>query len=87
MKDNIIRHLTQDPVLRPVVQRHPFPPEKEPGLVYHGLLASIISQQLSTKVADVIRGRFLALFEDEYPMPERLLSTEVVTLRRVGLSN
>ena len=41
--------------------------------IYLSLLSSIISQQLSTKVARVIKGRFLALFPGEYPQPEWVL--------------
>ena len=86
MKNKITRHLSQDPVMARLTKNHPFPENIVPVSVYERLLTSIISQQLSTKVADVIRGRFLDLFEDGYPDRERLLSMDMDTLRSVGLS-
>lgn len=56
------------------------------GDVYYDLLESIVSQQLSTKVADVIFRRFLKLFPGEYPHPHQLLGMDLDTLRSVGLS-
>jgi len=51
------------------------------------LCASILSQQLSTKVADTIYARFLNLFGNKDPLPSDILSTPVETLRSIGLSN
>jgi DNA-3-methyladenine glycosylase II len=51
------------------------------------LIASIMSQQLSTKVAKVIYQRFLELYNGEEPQPEQILSTPKETLRSIGLSN
>src|SRR5215203_7159281 len=51
------------------------------------LCASIMSQQLSTKVAKVIYQRFLNLYEDEEPTPEQIVGTPPATLRAIGLSN
>jgi len=53
--------------------------------VYLYLCFSILSQQLSTKVADVIRKRFLNLYSGK-PTPEQILATSHETLRSVGLS-
>ncbi|MEI6184592.1 MAG: DNA-3-methyladenine glycosylase 2 family protein [Bacteroidota bacterium] len=50
-------------------------------------MASIISQQLSTKVADVIYARFIGLFNGKEPKPHQVLETSIDTLRSVGLSN
>jgi len=55
--------------------------------IYVSLLESIVSQQLSSKVAKIIWQRFLILFNDEYPQPERLIQLDIATLRSVGLSN
>ena len=55
--------------------------------VFFYLVASIMSQQLSTKVANTIRQRFLALYHDRIPTPEEVLSTPFETLRSIGLSN
>lgn len=51
------------------------------------LMASIMSQQLSTKVAKVIYKRFLELYEGEEPEPKQVLETPFETLRSIGLSN
>ncbi len=50
------------------------------------LMASIMSQQLSTKVAKVIFHRFLKLYNDAEPTPQQVLATDVETLRAIGLS-
>lgn len=54
--------------------------------LYLWLCASIMSQQLSTRVADVIWKRFLALYEKE-PTPDQIINTPPATLRSIGLSN
>lgn len=51
------------------------------------LCASIMSQQLSTKVADVIYKRFLDLYGGKEPTPQQLIDTPAETLRSIGLSN
>jgi len=53
--------------------------------VYLYLCYSIMSQQLSTKVADVIRKRFLNLFPSK-PSADQILATSHETLRSIGLS-
>ena len=50
------------------------------------LMASIISQQLSTKVAAIIFGRFLALFDGKEPSCEQVLACTNDSLRAIGLS-
>ena len=51
------------------------------------LCASIMSQQLSTKVADVIYKRFLNLYGDKEPTAQQVLDTPFEKLRGIGLSN
>ena len=51
------------------------------------LMASIMSQQLNTKVAKVIFHRFLDLFNGAEPRPQQVLDMPFDTLRAVGLSN
>ena len=46
-----------------------------------------MSQQLSTKVADVIYQRFLNLFDTINPTAEQILALPFDTLRAIGLSN
>lgn len=51
------------------------------------LCASIMSQQLSVKVAEVIFRRFLELYGKREPSPEQIVNTPHETLRGIGLSN
>jgi DNA-3-methyladenine glycosylase II len=51
------------------------------------LIASIMSQQLSTRVAKVIYHRFLNLYNGKEPKPQQVLDTRDETLRAIGLSN
>ena len=51
------------------------------------LMASIMSQQLNTKVAQVIYKRFLEIYHGEEPGPKQVLDTPFETLRSIGLSN
>jgi len=50
------------------------------------LMASIISQQLSTKVVAIIFSRFLALFDGKEPSCEQVLKCTNDQLRSIGLS-
>ena len=56
------------------------------GTHFDALCRSIIYQQLSTKAAGTIHGRFLDLFQGRHPTPEALLAIPEETLRGVGLS-
>jgi DNA-3-methyladenine glycosylase II len=51
------------------------------------MMASIMSQQLSVKVARVIYQRFLDLYKGKEPKPRQVLDTPAETLRAIGLSN
>lgn len=55
--------------------------------VHLHICASIISQQLSTKVADVIYARFRALFAKKTPSPKDIVAIPFEQLRSIGLSN
>jgi DNA-3-methyladenine glycosylase II len=55
--------------------------------VHLEICASIISQQLSTKVAAVIYARFLALFSKKNPSPKDIVAVPFEKLRGIGLSN
>ena len=50
------------------------------------LMGSIISQQLSTKVAAIIFDRFVALYPAKKPTILKVLDTPVETLRGIGIS-
>ena len=51
------------------------------------LIGSIMSQQLNTKVADIIYNRFLALYNNKEPKPQQIIDMPNETLRGIGLSN
>ncbi|SEP86984.1 DNA-3-methyladenine glycosylase family protein [Neolewinella agarilytica] len=88
MIDPAIRaHLSQEPKIAPIVAKLTIPPRPDhDGDVYFGLLRSIAYQQLSGKAAGTIFGRFLDLFPDGYPHPERLLEMEDGAIRAAGMS-
>ena len=80
-------HLSKDKKLKKLIENGQVFTLKQKKAVYLHLCGSIMSQQLSTKVADVIWKRFLALYEKKGPSPEQILSTPHETLRSIGLSN
>lgn len=82
-----ILHLKQHEQFRALVDTITVPDFTPSRKVYFDLLDSIVSQQLSTKVATTIFNRFRALFPDNYPHPEMLAAIETERLRSVGLSN
>ena len=86
MSKKAIIHLSKDPLLKNVIESTEL--ETSPGSddVYGSLVKSIVSQQLSVKAAATIYGRFLALFENNYPHHEHVLKMEPDTMRHVGLS-
>ena len=55
--------------------------------MYLDLCVSIMSQQLSTKVARVFHQRFLNLFNTQTPKAQQILDVPFETLRSIGLSN
>ncbi len=55
--------------------------------IYLQLCSSIISQQLSTKVAAIIYHRFLDLFGKKIPTAKAILAVPFDDLKAVGLSN
>jgi len=83
----ILYYLEKDKILTGAIKK--IPHEINPELdidVYRALLNSIVSQQLSTKVVEIIWRRFEDLFVDRYPKAEELLAIEDMVLRKVGLS-
>ncbi|MFL5788832.1 MAG: DNA-3-methyladenine glycosylase family protein [Flavisolibacter sp.] len=82
-----IGHLEKDKRLKKVMDGHePFKLERHTNICLR-LCASIMSQQLSTKVARVIHGRFLELYGGQEPTPEQIVATPFEKLRGIGLSN
>ena len=82
-----IKHLSKDKHLKKIIAK-----QKPHKLVNRKnictwLCASIMSQQLSTKVADVIHKRYLDLFDGNEPTPQQILDSPFEKLRGIGMSN
>ena len=82
-----IIHLNKDKKLQQVIAlQQPYVLNKKKQVWLH-LCGSIMSQQLSVKVADVIYKRFLNLYPKGKPTLQLVIDTPFETLRSVGLSN
>lgn len=82
-----ITHLSKDKKLAKLIAQHePFTLKSHKNICLR-LCASIMSQQLSTKVAQVIYRRFLELYEGNEPTPQQIIDTSFEKLRAIGLSN
>jgi DNA-3-methyladenine glycosylase II len=79
------QHLKKDKKLAPILAEADHVIKKRKNTLVR-LMASIISQQLSTKVAAIIFGRFLALFEGKEPSCNQVLACSNESLRSIGLS-
>jgi DNA-3-methyladenine glycosylase II len=82
-----IPHLIKDRKLKKLVEIGESHQLKKRKNTCTYLCASIMSQQLSTKVAKVIHGRFLALYDTKEPTPQQIIDTPSEQLRAIGLSN
>lgn len=83
---NYVAHLKKDKKLATLVGEVPH------ALTFHKniplrLMASIMSQQLNTKVAQIIYNRFIGLYNGKEPGPKQVLSTSYEDLRSIGLSH
>ena len=82
-----ILHLSKDKKFKKILElQEPFVLAKRKNVHLH-LCNSIMSQQLSTKVADVFQKRFLNLYKDKTPTAQQIAETPLETLRSIGLSN
>jgi len=82
-----VNHLSKDKKIKPLIEKHgKFSLRKRKNVCLR-LCAHIMSQQLNTKVAEVIYNRFLNLFDGKNPSPEQILEIKPETLRSIGLSN
>lgn len=79
--------LRRDPVMKQIIRTTGvFGPERKRRDIYGALLRSVTGQQLSVKAAATIHNRFLDLFSDRNPLPEKVIKSSVERLRSVGLS-
>lgn len=82
-----IAHLSKDRRLGKLIEKQGSQKLRKRKNICIYLCASIMSQQLSTKVADVIYKRFLEIYGGQEPTPEQILETPIPQLRSIGLSN
>ncbi len=82
-----LHHLNKDKKLKNILElQEPFVLAKRKNVYLH-LCNSIMSQQLSTKVAAVFQQRFLNLYKGKTPTANQISETPFETLRAIGLSN
>lgn len=82
-----VAHLSKDKRLARLIASHePFVLQSHKNICLR-LCASIMSQQLSTKVAQVLYRRFLELYDGHEPTPKQIVSTPFEKLRAIGMSN
>ena len=82
-----ITHLQKDKILRSIIADQDKHVIEKRNHLHLRLCASIISQQLNTRVADVIYGRFLQLFKKKTPSTKDILAVDFELLKSIGLSN
>jgi DNA-3-methyladenine glycosylase II len=87
MVESYISHCSKDKKLKTLLEHQELVRLTKSKNIYLDLCSSIMSQQLSTKVAAVIYKRFLALFSGAEPKPEQIIALPFDTLRGIGLSN
>lgn len=84
---NHVLHLSRDKKLKRILElQEPFVLAKRKNVYLH-LCNSIMSQQLSTRVAQVFHKRFLDLYNGKNPTAAQIAATPFETLRGIGLSN
>jgi DNA-3-methyladenine glycosylase II len=81
-----IAHLSRDRKLKKIIDLQGEIKLIKRKNIHLDLCSSIMSQQLSTKVAAVIHKRFLQLYYGK-PSPKQILDTSFDRLRGIGLSN
>src|SRR5687767_7016774 len=82
-----VEHLSKDRALKKLINGSEAYALKKRKNLCTWLCASIMSQQLSTKVATVIHNRFIDLYGGKEPAPEQIVATAPAKLRAIGLSN
>ena len=75
-----------DATLARVIEKVGILEEKKSDNYFISLIESIVSQQLSVKVANVIYGRFENLFPEKVVTPEKVLEIDTEVMRKVGMS-
>jgi DNA-3-methyladenine glycosylase II len=83
-----VTHLRNDPIMSGLIDSYDPPAWRDQRTVnlFTDLIESIISQQLSTKVADVILARVYQLLPQHQFTPRAVLELETETVRACGVS-
>ncbi len=82
-----VEHLSKDKKLKTLIDSaSPYKIKKEKNICLY-LCYSIMSQQLSTKVARVFHERFVNIYGGKEPNAKQIADTKFETLRSIGLSN
>ena len=84
---NYTHHLKKDKRLDAVIASQSVLTLQIQADLFYYLCRSIISQQLSTKVAAVISERFFLIFQGKKHLANQILEKQDEALRAVGLSN
>ncbi len=84
---NHIHYLSKDKRLSKIINLQEHCVLEVRKKVYLRLCSSILSQQLSTKVAKVLYQRFLGLFGGREPTPRQILDKPASVFRSIGFSN
>ncbi len=82
-----IEHLSKDNRLAPILEAHGSFKLSRRKHIHLALAGSIMSQQLSTKVAATFQKRFYDLFETAKPSAAEIAAIDFNKLRAIGLSN
>ena len=82
-----IHHLSKDKKLKKIIALQQPVTLTKRKYVYLHLCLSIMSQQLSTQVAQVFHQRFLKLYTGKKPSLQQIADTPFEVLRGIGLSN
>ncbi|MCX6313133.1 MAG: hypothetical protein NTX08_00195 [Sphingobacteriales bacterium] len=82
-----IHHLSKDKKLKKIIALQQPVTLTKRKYVYLHLCLSIMSQQLSTQVAQVFHQRFLKLYTGKKPSLQQIVDTPFEVLRGIGLSN
>ncbi|MEI7964384.1 MAG: DNA-3-methyladenine glycosylase 2 family protein [Chitinophagaceae bacterium] len=82
-----IHHLSKDKKLKKIIALQQPVTLTKRKYVYLHLCLSIMSQQLSTQVAQVFHQRFLKLYAGKKPSLQQIADTPFEVLRGIGLSN
>ena len=81
-----LSHLQKDEKLKLAISNQlPISLKAEKDFVAY-LCSSIIGQQLSTKVAAVIRDRFFSLIDEQKNLADQIIELDIDAMRSIGLS-